>query len=173
MTASLPIRGPAVRFQFILSKAFAEHFPGCHKLRQRSAQINACHTILKQNSVEMPPLSPWMPVLRRPRQSIWKDTPTSEQLADFRKRPLLKTFTLLKQEPIKHFRAYTNDTLCLEVTNDTSEPGVGICVKRFGEHFYADLENQQSNVGTWPYRCNSWPLQERRTGHYFEPALNP
>lgn len=35
-----------------------------------------------QNSVEMPPLSPWMPVLRRPRQSIWKSTPTPEQLAD-------------------------------------------------------------------------------------------
>ena len=35
-----------------------------------------------KNSVELSPLPPWMPVLRRPRQSIWKDTPTSEQLAD-------------------------------------------------------------------------------------------
>lgn len=35
-----------------------------------------------KDSVELPPLSPWMPVLRRPRQSIWKSTPTPEQLAD-------------------------------------------------------------------------------------------
>ena len=35
-----------------------------------------------KNSVERPPLPPWMPALRRPRQSIWKDAPTSEQFAD-------------------------------------------------------------------------------------------
>ena len=36
----------------------------------------------EKGSVDLPPLSPWMPALRRPRQSIWKDTPTPEQLAD-------------------------------------------------------------------------------------------
>lgn len=36
----------------------------------------------EKDSVDLPPLSPWIPALRRPRQSIWKDTPTSEQLAD-------------------------------------------------------------------------------------------
>ena len=36
----------------------------------------------EKDSVDLPPLSPWIPALRRPRQSIWKSTPTSEQLAD-------------------------------------------------------------------------------------------
>lgn len=36
----------------------------------------------EKDSVNLPPLSPWMPALRRPRQSIWKSTPTMAQLAD-------------------------------------------------------------------------------------------
>lgn len=36
----------------------------------------------ENDSVEMPPLSPWEPVLRRPRQSIWKSSLSLEQLAD-------------------------------------------------------------------------------------------
>lgn len=35
-----------------------------------------------EDSVELPPLSPWEPALRRPRQSIRKSTPTAAQLAD-------------------------------------------------------------------------------------------
>lgn len=35
-----------------------------------------------EDSVELPPLHPWMPVFRRPRQSIWNSTPTVEQLAN-------------------------------------------------------------------------------------------
>lgn len=35
-----------------------------------------------EDSVELPPLPPWMPILRRPRQSISGSTPTAEQLAD-------------------------------------------------------------------------------------------
>lgn len=35
-----------------------------------------------EDSVELPPLSPWMPSLQRPRQSIWKSTPTATQLTD-------------------------------------------------------------------------------------------
>lgn len=36
----------------------------------------------EKDSVDLPPLPPWMPALRRPRQSIWKSSPTPEQLAD-------------------------------------------------------------------------------------------
>ena len=43
----------------------------------------------EKGSVDLPPLSPWMPALRRPRQSIWKDTPTPEQLANWQ-RPISK-----------------------------------------------------------------------------------
>ena len=50
------------------------------RLLRRSCELLK-HCSLK-NSVELPSLSPWMPVFRRPRQSIWKSTPTSEQLAD-------------------------------------------------------------------------------------------
>ena len=35
-----------------------------------------------KDSANLPPLPPWMPVLRMPRQSISKSTPTAEQLAD-------------------------------------------------------------------------------------------
>lgn len=48
-------------------------------LRRSCELLKYCAT---KNSVELPPLSPWMPILRQPRQSIWKSTPTSEQLAD-------------------------------------------------------------------------------------------
>ncbi len=36
----------------------------------------------ENDSVEMPPLPPWEPVLQRPRQSIWKSSLSPEQLAD-------------------------------------------------------------------------------------------
>lgn len=48
-------------------------------LRRSCELLKNCAT---NNAVELPPLPPWTPVLRRPRQSIWKNTPTSEQLAD-------------------------------------------------------------------------------------------
>ena len=48
-------------------------------LRRSCELLKYCAT---KNSVGLPPLPPWMPILRRPRQSIWKSTPTSEQLAD-------------------------------------------------------------------------------------------
>lgn len=35
-----------------------------------------------EDSVDLPPLSPWLPVLRKPRQSVWKDRPSAEQLSD-------------------------------------------------------------------------------------------
>lgn len=48
-------------------------------LRRSCELLKHCAT---KNSVELPPLPPWMPVLRRPRQSIWKNKPTPEQFAD-------------------------------------------------------------------------------------------
>lgn len=48
-------------------------------LRRSCELLKHCAT---NNAVELPSLPPWMPVLRRPRQSIWKNTPTSEQLTD-------------------------------------------------------------------------------------------
>ena len=50
------------------------------RLLRRSCELLKHCT--SRNSVELPQLPPWMPVLRRPRKSIWKNTPTSEQLAD-------------------------------------------------------------------------------------------
>lgn len=35
-----------------------------------------------EDSVALPPLPPWPPDMKQPRQSIWKDTPTLEQIAD-------------------------------------------------------------------------------------------
>lgn len=48
-------------------------------LRRSCELLKHCAT---KNAVGLPPLPPWIPALRRPRQSIWKDTPTPEQLAD-------------------------------------------------------------------------------------------
>lgn len=50
------------------------------RLLRRSCELLK-HCAAK-NSVELPPIPPWMPILRRPRQSIWKSAPTAEQLAD-------------------------------------------------------------------------------------------
>ena len=50
------------------------------KILRRGCELLKC--CAAKDSVELPPLSPWLPVHRRPRQSIRNSTPTSEQLAD-------------------------------------------------------------------------------------------
>lgn len=50
------------------------------RILRRGCELLKC--CAAKDSVELPPLSPWLSVLRQPRQSIRKSTPTSEQLAD-------------------------------------------------------------------------------------------
>lgn len=50
------------------------------RLLRRGCELLKC--CAAKGSIELPPLSPWLPMLRRPRQSIRNSTPTSEQLAD-------------------------------------------------------------------------------------------
>lgn len=50
------------------------------RLIRRGCELLKC--CAEKDSVDLPPLLPWIPVLRRPRQSIWKSNPTPEQLAD-------------------------------------------------------------------------------------------
>lgn len=48
-------------------------------IRRSSALLKLCAV---EDSVDLSPLPPWQNSLRRPRQSIWKDTPTAKQLED-------------------------------------------------------------------------------------------
>ena len=50
------------------------------RLLRRSCELLKCCAV--EDSVDMPPLFPWSPTLRRSRQSIEKSIPTAEQFAD-------------------------------------------------------------------------------------------
>jgi len=127
-----------------------------------------------QNSVEMPPLPPWMPVLRRPRQSIWKSTPTPEQLAD-----LENIFTLVW----KTNRAMLELGISDATVGHYRKEGLAIILNRHYEvgmeQFSEEILNQvieekriqyeHGRIGRVSYqnlrKAAHWVQEMHRTGH--------
>jgi hypothetical protein len=69
-------------FLLVQWKLFEQQKISHWKWRLIRRSIELLKLCVLDNSIALKPLQPWNPLLCRPRQSIWKSTPTAEQLAN-------------------------------------------------------------------------------------------
>ena len=142
------------------------------RLLRRSCELLKC--CAEKDSVELPPLSPWIPMLRRPRQSIWKSAPTSEQLANSEnifalvwktKRAMLELG--LSVATVGH---YTNEGLSV-ILNHHYEVGTEQLSEEILNQVVAEkrIQYEQGQTGRTSYqnlrKAVYWLREMHRTGH--------
>jgi hypothetical protein len=69
-------------FLLVQWKLFEQQKISHWKWRLIRRSIELLKLCVLDNAVDLKPLQPWNSLLCRPRQSIWKSTPTAEQLAN-------------------------------------------------------------------------------------------